>query len=131
MTDQNVRLNGRLAASSNEKPANAIATQGPRRNRSLMVLASVLATQLLIDPSAAQVAAQRPATYPALPSETPNAFEAATDSFDYVRRNVMIPMRDGVKLHTVVLVPRGAKGAPILLTRTPYNSTALTSHSQS
>ena len=43
----------------------------------------------------------------------------------------MIPMRDGVKLHTVVLVPRGAKGAPILLTRTPYNATALTSHSQS
>ncbi len=36
----------------------------------------------------------------------------------------MIPMRDGVKLHTVILVPKGAKGAPILLTRTPYNATA-------
>jgi hypothetical protein len=43
----------------------------------------------------------------------------------------MIPMRDGVKLHTVVIVPKGAKGAPILLTRTPYNATALTSHASS
>ena len=43
----------------------------------------------------------------------------------------MIPMRDGVKLHTVILVPKGAKNAPILLTRTPYNATALTSHAQS
>ena len=34
----------------------------------------------------------------------------------------MIPMRDGVKLHTVILVPKGAKHAPILLTRTPYNA---------
>jgi putative CocE/NonD family hydrolase len=40
-------------------------------------------------------------------------------------------MRDGVKLHTVVIVPKGAKGAPILLTRTPYNATALTSHANS
>ncbi len=34
----------------------------------------------------------------------------------------MIPMRDGVKLHTVVLVPKGAQGAPMLLTRTPYDA---------
>ena len=43
----------------------------------------------------------------------------------------MIPMRDGVKLHTVILVPKGAKNAPILLTRTPYNARELTSHAQS
>jgi putative CocE/NonD family hydrolase len=43
----------------------------------------------------------------------------------------MIPMRDGVKLHTVILVPKGAQGAPILLTRTPYDATRLTSHAQS
>jgi hypothetical protein len=48
-----------------------------------------------------------------------------------VRRDVMIPMRDGIRLHTVVLVPKGARNAPILLTRTPYNATALTSHSES
>ena len=40
-------------------------------------------------------------------------------------------MRDGVKLHTVILIPRGAKNAPILLTRTPYDADALTGHAQS
>src|SRR5882724_2783751 len=66
-----------------------------------------------------------------LPSETPAQLQPVTDSFDYVRRDVMIPMRDGVKLHTVVLLPRGAKGAPILLTRTPYDANALTTHATS
>ncbi|PYV96205.1 MAG: glutaryl-7-ACA acylase [Acidobacteria bacterium] len=73
-------------------------------------------------------AAQTPAQYPSFPSETPVNFQPVTDSFDYIRREVMIPMRDGVKLHTVILVPKGAKGAPILLTRTPYNANELTSH---
>ena len=34
----------------------------------------------------------------------------------------MIPMRDGVKLYTVIVVPKGASRAPIILTRTPYNA---------
>src|SRR6476646_9510732 len=66
-----------------------------------------------------------------LPGETPAQFKAVTDSFDYVRREVMIPMRDGVKLHTVILVPKGARRAPILLTRTPYDADALTTHAHS
>jgi putative CocE/NonD family hydrolase len=49
-------------------------------------------------------------------------FAPHTDSFDYIRRNVMIPMRDGVKLYTVILIPKGAHRAPILLTRTPYGA---------
>src|SRR5450755_4572808 len=69
--------------------------------------------------------------YPALPSETPASVNSPTDSFEYERRVVMIPMRDGVKLHTVILLPRGAKGAPILLTRTPYDANALTTHATS
>ena len=66
-----------------------------------------------------------------LPSDTPEKFTPATDTFDYVRRDVMIPMRDGVKLHTVIVIPRGAKHAPILLTRTPYNASAQVSHAAS
>jgi len=69
--------------------------------------------------------------YPDLPSETPAKLEEANYGFNYVKRDVMIPMRDGVKLHTVILIPKGAKRAPILLTRTPYDATALTSHSHS
>ena len=36
----------------------------------------------------------------------------------------MIPMRDGVKLKTLILIPKGAANAPILLTRTPYDANA-------
>jgi len=72
-----------------------------------------------------------PEKYPDLPSETPATLETPTAGFDYLRREVMIPMRDGVKLHTVILVPKGAKGAPILLTRTPYDANALTTHESS
>ena len=57
--------------------------------------------------------------------------QPTTDSFDYVKRDVMIPMRDGVKLHTVIVVPKGAKNAPILLTRTPYDANAQVSHAHS
>ncbi len=66
-----------------------------------------------------------------LPSETPAEFKPATDQLDYSRRDVMVPMRDGIKLHTVILVPKGASHAPILLTRTPYDATKLTSHAES
>ena len=61
-----------------------------------------------------------------LPSEIPLKFEPTNDGFDYTRRTVMIPMRDGVKLNTVILIPKGAKIAPLLLTRTPYNAVELT-----
>ncbi len=55
-------------------------------------------------------------------SDIPKSFSAPTVENDYVKREVMIPMRDGVKLYTVVVVPKGARNAPILLTRTPYNA---------
>lgn len=60
--------------------------------------------------------------YPDYPSETPAHFRPATGSFDYVEHDVMIPMRDGVKLNTVILIPKGAKHAGIVLTRTPYDA---------
>src|SRR5580700_9207606 len=41
---------------------------------------------------------------------------------DYTKREVMIPMRDGVKLYTVIVIPKGAHNAPIVLTRTPYDA---------
>jgi uncharacterized protein len=55
-------------------------------------------------------------------SEIPATFTPRVDSFDYTKREVMIPMRDGVRLQTVILIPRGAQRAPILLTRTPYGA---------
>jgi uncharacterized protein len=80
---------------------------------------------------ASQSVGQSTAHPPGLPSETPANLQPVTDSFDYVKREVMIPMRDGVKLHTVIVVPKDAKNAPILLTRTPYNASAQVSHAAS
>ena len=48
-------------------------------------------------------------------------FTAAAQTPAYTRQDVMIPMRDGVKLHTAILRPAEAGGAlPFLMTRTPY-----------
>jgi putative CocE/NonD family hydrolase len=39
----------------------------------------------------------------------------------------MIPMRDGVKLFTVIMIPKGVEGEiPIVLTRTPYDADRIT-----
>src|SRR6186997_1783639 len=100
------------------------------RARPLILLAPAVAALLFVPAPSAQTP-QRPPAYPALPSETPATFEPVTGSFEYVKRNVMIPMRDGVRLHTVIIVPKGAQRAPILLTRTPYNASGLTSHAES
>src|SRR5579863_1192927 len=93
-----------------------------------MLKVSPLVLAIAVLPFAA--AAQKP-QYPNYPSETPAHLEPATDSFDFARREVMIPMRDGVKLHTVILVPKGAAHAPMLLTRTPYDASAMTTNTHS
>ncbi len=63
-------------------------------------------------------------TTPPLTPDIPSKFEAPSSANDYVKRVVMVPMRDGVKLYTVIVVPKGARNAPLLLTRTPYNAAA-------
>ncbi|MGH9144578.1 MAG: CocE/NonD family hydrolase [Vicinamibacterales bacterium] len=90
------------------------------------------AASLAAQPARPPAAPARPAPrFPALPSETPAKYTPSTYGFEYTRREVMIPMRDGVKLFTVILVPRGARRAPILLTSTPYNAAELTGHGHS
>ena len=75
--------------------------------------------------------AQTPLAKTVLAPDTPARFVTPTDANEYVKRDVMIPMRDGVKLHTVIVVPKGASRAPMLLTRTPYDATNRASRSVS
>ena len=92
-----------------------------RRTRGVLAVGVLAATSVALvvslaalqPPASPQAAAQsaRPATA-GLPNEIPAQFAPVTSGFDHVRREVMIPMRDGVKLHTVILVPNGAKRAP-------------------
>src|ERR1700760_1987334 len=85
-------------------------------NRSVVALIAL--TILSLSVSQAQTAP----LYPNYPSETPAVLHTPTYGMDYERREVMIPVRDGVKLYTVILVPKGASHAGILLTRTPYSA---------
>jgi predicted acyl esterase len=102
------------------------------RARATLLLAAALCAASGADPAAAAVpaaAADSPVAADAVAaaeprSEMPSTFEPRVDSFDYVKRVVMIPMRDGVKLQTVILIPHGAARAPLLLTRTPYGAAA-------
>jgi uncharacterized protein len=64
-------------------------------------------------------------------SDIPADFKAPTSDYNYAKRVEMIPMRDGVKLYTVIVTPKGATHAPILLTRTPYNAKDRAARSES
>ena len=68
----------------------------------------------------------------AQPDEVVPDFSPVTAAFDHERREVMVPMRDGVRLHTVIVVPRNLRGpAPIILTRTPYGADKATTQGTS
>jgi putative CocE/NonD family hydrolase len=54
--------------------------------------------------------------------DIPAKFEPVTTLYDFDKRDVMIPMRDGVKLFTVIVIPKGTTHAPIILDRTPYSA---------
>jgi putative CocE/NonD family hydrolase len=106
-------------------------TQISRAAATLLIVAFSSLTSVLLSSAQTTPVQSTSPQYPNFQSETPDNLKPATASFDYDRREVMIPMRDGVKLHTVVLVPRSAtkaRPAPILLTRTPYNADDLTTH---
>jgi hypothetical protein len=64
-------------------------------------------------------------------SDIPIGFTAPRSDYDYTKRVEMVPMRDGVKLYTVIVVPKGATHAPILLTRTPYDAAGRTMRTES
>jgi len=46
------------------------------------------------------------------PAKHPLSSRPLLTALNYTRRDVMIPMRDGVKLHTIILVPKGARTRP-------------------
>ena len=59
---------------------------------------------------------------PAASGDIPAEFVHPDAQNDYTRRVEMIPMRDGVRLYTVIVIPRDARDAPMVLTRTPYDA---------
>ena len=131
---------GAIESANRFEPPDLTAGKGPMKSLRL-VFNALFSLALLAAPAGAGAGAgEKPkklaaapgaALYPDYPSETPAKVVPATDFWDYERRIAEIPMRDGVKLHTVILVPEGAAGAPMLLTRTPYDADAMTQRNAS
>jgi putative CocE/NonD family hydrolase len=93
------------------------------RNYSIIASAvACLAASMTIAPAMAEAppGAYRDAVQ--LGSDIPAKWNSPEVEHDYVTRDVMIPMRDGVKLHTVIVLPKNAHGLPMLLERTPYGT---------
>src|SRR6266550_4327855 len=88
--------------------------------RSLILLAAVLSFASTV------VIAQTPPRVTPMTPDVVEKYDQTLSSADYVRREVMVPMRDGVKLFTVVAMKKGVTKAPILLSRTPYNASSST-----
>ena len=64
-------------------------------------------------------------TPPRIPPRTPDViekYEQTLPSADFIRRDAMVPMRDGVKLYTTIVMKKGTANAPILFSRTPYDA---------
>ena len=101
----------------------------------LLVTVSVSGTRRgLASPQTGRPAAAAKDAGGILPPEggdIPKSFTLEVSGDDYVKREVMIPMRDGVKLHTVIVIPKGARNAPMVLTRTPYNASKRVSRNSS
>ncbi|MDP6777722.1 MAG: CocE/NonD family hydrolase, partial [Candidatus Latescibacteria bacterium] len=65
-------------------------------------------------------------------SDIPRNFKPLTDGFNYTRKEEMVPMRDGVKLFTIIMIPKGAtRKMPIILSRTPYSAARRASRNES
>jgi hypothetical protein len=87
---------------------------------------TVVAVTALMLASASSTLAENPPAAPAPSTQAggdiPADFKVVEDGDDYIKRDVMIPMRDGAKLNTVIVIPKGATHAPIILDRTPYSA---------
>jgi putative CocE/NonD family hydrolase len=84
---------------------------------------SVLAASLGLAMLAAMPQAHAQDTSLSSKNDIPEKFEdVIPGGQDFIRKEAMIPTRDGTKLYTVIMIPKGAHDAPIVLTRTPYNA---------
>src|SRR6478672_10087042 len=101
--------------------------QPPLRSRAMTKLVLKLAASLL--PLLA-VAAAPPAVTPMTPDVVAK-YDPVLPEADYIKRTAMVPMRDGKKLYTVIVMKKGTTNGPILLSRTPYDAKEMTDRTRS
>lgn len=86
--------------------------------RPLSAATLLLATALLSAPAHAA----DPAPVTPMTPDVVDKYDPVLPQADYVRRDVMVPMRDGTKLYTVIVMKKGVTHAPIVLWRSPYDA---------
>jgi uncharacterized protein len=91
---------------------------------------AVRAILLSLFASAPALADTAPAVTPMTP-DVVESYDAVRPDADFIKRTVMIPMRDGVKLYTVIVMKKGVTKGPILLSRTPYDAKHAASRTKS
>jgi uncharacterized protein len=77
---------------------------------------------LLLAAVSQNVTAQTPTPVTPMTPDVIDKYEQVLPSADFIRREAMVPMRDGTKLYTVYVMKKGIANAPILLSRTPYDA---------
>ncbi|MDH5274998.1 MAG: CocE/NonD family hydrolase [Gammaproteobacteria bacterium] len=84
-----------------------------------LLIATVLTTSVAM--SQTPSAPMPPRVVPMTP-DVMDKYEQVLPEADFIRREVMVPMRDGVRLYTAIVMKKGATNAPVLLSRTPYDA---------
>ena len=79
----------------------------------------------------ATVAAAPPQPVTPMTPDVVASYDEVRPEADFIKRVVMVPMRDGVKLYTVIVMKKGTTGGPILLSRTPYDAKGSTGRTSS
>jgi len=78
---------------------------------------------LLLSAAVAMAAmAQDPPRVTPMTPDVVEKYESTLASAEFIRRDAMVPMRDGTKLYTTVVMKKGTSNAPILLSRSPYDA---------
>jgi hypothetical protein len=95
----------------------------------LVLLASLLPPSLVLA-GTTTAAGATPNVTPMTP-DVVASYDEIRPQADFIKRVVMIPMRDGVKLYTVIVMKKGTRNGPLLLSRTPYDAKDSTARTKS
>jgi putative CocE/NonD family hydrolase len=68
------------------------------------------------------LAAAPPGRVTPMTPDVVESYDKILPQADFIKREAMVPMRDGTKLYTVMFMKKGVTNAPILLSRTPYDA---------
>ncbi len=90
--------------------------------RSIRSCTTALLASLFASATTVAAAPQAASEVTPMTPDVTTGYEPVRPEADFIKRVEMIPMRDGVKLYTVIVMKKGTSQGPILLSRTPYDA---------